>query len=313
MSGEFEYIAWLRRRSRPHPRVLLGPGDDAAVLQPPQRVLLASTDMLMDGVDFHLSEVGGVRAGRKALAANLSDLAAMAAHPYAALVSLALPRHSPIPGVNTRQLAEEIDTGIRTLAEAFDLPIVGGDTNSWEAPLAISITVLGEADERGYVTRGGACPGDWIFVTGSLGGSILGKHLDFVPRVREALTLLASVPVHAMCDISDGLAADLFHILEESRCSAVLRAQDIPIAPAAVTLSQQTGRSPLEHALQDGEDFELLFTLAPEHAQRLLEHPPLPELTPIGICLPDLPPTLWLETPDGHRRPLPPRGWCHPL
>jgi thiamine-monophosphate kinase len=313
MNGEFEYIAWLCERTRPDPRMLLGPGDDAAVLRPPQRALLATTDMLMDGVDFHLAEVGGVRAGRKALAANLSDLAAMAAHPYAALVSLALPQHPPIPGLSTRQLAEEIDTGIRTLAEAFDLPIVGGDTNSWTAPLAISITLLGEADERGYVTRSGAQAGDWIFVTGPLGGSILGKHLDFIPRVREALALLAAVPLHAMCDISDGLAADLFHILEQSRCSAVLRAQDIPIAPAAVTLSQQTGRSPLEHALQDGEDFELIFTLAPDQAQRLLEHPPIPHLTPIGVCLPDLPPTLWLEMPDGRRQPLPPRGWSHPM
>jgi thiamine-monophosphate kinase len=93
----------------------------------------------------------------------------------------------------------------------------------------------------------------------------------------------------------------------------VLRAQDIPIAPAAVTLSQQTGRSPLEHALQDGEDFELIFTLAPDQAQRLLDHPPIPHLAPIGVCLPDLPPTLWLELPDGHRQPLPPRGWSHPM
>lgn len=313
MSDEFAYIAWLRQRTRPDPRVLVGPGDDAAVLQPPHRSLVVTTDMLMDGVDFHLAEVGGARAGRKALAANLSDLAAMAAIPYAVVVSLALPRRCPIPDLTTRQLAEQIDTGIRTLAGEFDVPIVGGDTNSWDAPLAISITALGEASTRGVVRRNGAHPGDWILVTGPLGGSLLGKHLDFTPRVREALALHAAAPLHALCDISDGLAADLFHILQESGCSAVLRAADIPITADAFLLSQRTGRPPLEHALYDGEDFELVFTLDPEDARRLLHHPPVPGLVAIGICLPGTPPSLWLEQPDGSRQLLPPRGWTHLL
>jgi thiamine-monophosphate kinase len=269
--------------------------------------------MLMDGVDFHLTEVGGVRAGRKALAANLSDLAAMAARPYAVLVSLALPRPCPVPHLSTRQLAEQIDEGIRTLANQFNVPIVGGDTNSWQAPLAISITALGEASERGVVGRNGAQPGDWILVTGALGGSILGKHLDFTPRVYEALALHAAAPLHALCDISDGLAADLFHILEQSGCSALLRAEDIPIAAAAFALSQRTGRSPLEHALHDGEDYELVCTVDPHDAQRLLDNPPVAGLAVIGVCLPGTPPTLWLEQADGSRVPLPPRGWSHSL
>ncbi|MDW8243606.1 MAG: thiamine-phosphate kinase [Thermogemmata sp.] len=313
MGGEFDYIAWLRQRTLSDPRVIIGPGDDAAVLHPPPRALLATTDMLMDGVDFHLAEIGGVQAGRKALAANLSDIAAMAGIPYAVLVSLALPRDCPIAGLRPRQLAEQIDEGIRRLAAEFDLPIVGGDTNSWHAPLAISITVLGQASEHGYVSRSGAQPGDWIFVTGPLGGSILGKHLRFTPRIREALALQARVQLHAMCDISDGLAADLFHILEESRCSAVLRGPDIPIAAAARTLSQRSGRSPLEHALHDGEDFELVFTVTEADAQRLLDDPPCPELRPIGVCLAGSPPMLWLEDEHAQRRPLSPQGWTHPL
>src|SRR5260221_3382026 len=122
------------------------------------------------------------------------------------------------------------------MADAFDTPIVGGDTNSWTGPLAISVTLHGQATERGPVLRRGARPGDWIVVTGPLGGSILGKHLDFTPRVREALQLHTLADLHAMIDISDGLTADLHHICEESRCGAVLRADAVPIAAAAQQL-----------------------------------------------------------------------------
>src|SRR5204863_7939886 len=130
--------------------------------------------------------------------------------------------------------------------EALDTAVVGGDTTGWDGPLVISVTVLGEATERGPVRRGGARPGDWVLVTGPLGGSILGKHLEFTPRVREALRLHELADLHAMVDVSDGLAADVFHICEESRCGAVLRAEAVPVSDAARALSD--GRSPLEHA-----------------------------------------------------------------
>lgn len=303
MPGEFDYIAWLRSRTPAHPRVVLGPGDDCAVLAPPSRPLLVTTDMLMDGTDFVVSVVGARRAGRKAMAANLSDVAAMAGTPVAAVVAVAL------PGGSGPAMREELYLGLRDAADEFGVPIVGGDTNSWAGPLVISVTVLGEATGRGPVTRSGARPGDWLVVTGPLGGSILGRHLDFTPRVREALALHAAVELHAMCDVSDGLAADLNHILEESRCGAVLDAAAVPVSPAAVELSGSSGKSPLQHALGDGEDFELVFAVAPADGERLLREPPVPGLVKVGECVEA---GLWLET-NGRREPLAPTGWVHAL
>jgi len=198
---------------------------------------------------------------------------------------------------------------MRELADAFGTPIVGGDTNSWHGPLVINVTVLGEATERGVVRRSGARPGDWLMATGSFGGSILGKHLDFTPRVREALALHEAAPLHAMIDVSDGLAADVAHLCAESGCGAVLRAEAIPVADAARAMTD--GRSPLEHALGDGEDFELVFAVAPEDGRRLLEAQPAPgvTLTAVGECVAQ---GLWLEE-GGQRRPLPPSGYVHAL
>src|SRR5262249_34083788 len=160
--------------------------------------------------------------------------------------------------------------------------------------LVISVTVLGETTGRGPVRRSGARPGDWVFVTGPLGGSILGHHLDFTPRVREALALHAAVELHAMCDVSDGLSADLNHILEESPCGAVVVAESVPIPPAGVGLSRTSGKTPLEHALGDGEDFELVFTVAPADGERLLREQPGSGivLTKIGECVES---GLWIE------------------
>jgi thiamine-monophosphate kinase len=303
MPGEFDYIAWLRSRTPSNPRVAVGPGDDCAVLAPSGRPLLVTTDMLMDGTDFLVAEIGPRRAGRKAMAANLSDIAAMAGTPIAAVVSVAL------PAMGGLSFAEELYLGLRDAADPFEVAIVGGDTNSWNGPLVVSVTVLGEAVGRGAVTRGGAKVGDWLFVTGPLGGSILGKHLDFVPRIREALALHAAVDLHAMCDISDGLAADLNHILEESRVGAVLSAEAIPIARAARELSGSTGKSPLQHALGDGEDFELLFAVSPTDGEKLLRDPPVMGLVRVGECVEA---GLWLEV-GGKRESLAPVGWVHPL
>jgi thiamine-monophosphate kinase len=318
-SGEFAFIDWLRKRTPSAQRVLLGPGDDTAVVQWPAVPCLVTTDMLLEGSCFLLEGGPGTngtegterplgaatprQVGRKALAVNLSDIAAMAGRPVAAVVSVGLPRR------HGRALAEELYLGIREVADAFDTAIVGGDTNSWDGPLVISITVLGEPGPRGPIRRSGARPGDWLLVTGPLGGSILGKHLDFTPRVHEALALVSLAPLAAMIDLSDGLAADVAKLCDESHCGAVLRADSIPITPAAHQL--QDGRSPLQHALGDGEDFELVFALAPDEARVLLEQQPVPgiTLTHIGECVPE---GLWLEE-GGVRRPLEPTGYVHAL
>jgi thiamine-monophosphate kinase len=302
--GEFAFIDWLRRRTPSAGRVLLGPGDDAALLAwPGGPGCLVTSDMLLEGSCFLLAEAGPRRVGRKAMAVNLSDIAAMAGVPVAAVVSVGLPRRGG------RALAEELYLGLREVADAFDTAIVGGDTNSWDGPLVINVTVLGEATPRGAVRRAGARVGDRLLVTGPLGGSILGKHLDFTPRVREALRLHEVVLLHAMIDVSDGLAADVAHLCEESGVGAVLRAEAIPIADAAHRLKD--GRPPLEHALGDGEDFELVFAVAPTDACHLLDTQPVPGVTlvEIGECVAE---GLWLEQ-DGQRRPLPPTGYVHTL
>jgi thiamine-monophosphate kinase len=257
----------------------------------------------MEGTCFRLAEAGPRLVGRKALAVNLSDLAAMAGRPVAAVISVALPRQGG------RALAEELYLGAREMADAFATAIVGGDTNSWDGPLVISVALLGEATARGPVRRDGARPGDWLLVTGPLGGSIRGKHLTFRPRVEEALKLHAAADIHAMIDISDGLAADVGHLAEESRCGAVLRAEAVPIAPDAYLL--QDSRPPLEHALSDGEDFELVLALAPDDARRLVQAQPVAgiQLVHIGECVEQ---GFWLEE-KGQRQPLVPKGYVHPI
>jgi thiamine-monophosphate kinase len=235
------------------------------------------------------------------MAVNLSDIAAMAGQPVAAVVSVGLPRKGG------RALAEDIYRGLREVADAFQTALAGGDTNSWDGPLVVSVTVLGEATGRGPVTRSGARPGDWLLVTGPLGGSILGRHLDFTPRVAEAQALHAACQLRAMIDISDGLAADVWHLCEESRCGAVLRAEHIPIAEAARQMRDE--RSPLDHALGDGEDFELAFAVAPDEGQHLLHTQPVSGITlvKIGECVER---GLWLDQ-AGQRRPLEPQGYVH--
>lgn len=302
--GEFDYIDWLRKRTPPAAHVRVGPGDDAAVLDlPAEAPLVVTTDMLLEGSCFRLAEAGPRLVGRKAIAVNLSDIAAMAARPIAAVVAGGLPRDGG------RGLAEELYFGMREIADAFACPIVGGDTNSWDGPLVLSVTLLGLATQRGVVRRNGAQPGDWLFVTGSLGGSILGKHLTFTPRVHEALQLHALADLHAMIDLSDGLAADVHHLCEESHCGAVLRAEAIPVSDDARRMADVLPA--LEHALGDGEDFELAFTVAPEVGKQLLATQPVPgiRLSHIGEMVAE---GLWLEE-AGHRRPLEPKGYVHDL
>jgi thiamine-monophosphate kinase len=304
-AGEFAYIDWLRRRTPSAAGVLVGPGDDCAVLRPPARPLLVTTDMLLEGSCFRLAEAGPRWVGRKAIAVNLSDIAAMAGVPTAAVVSVGLPRTCG------RELAEALYLGMREMADAFQVPLVGGDTNSWDGPLSISVTLLGEATERGAVLRSGATVGDWVMVTGPLGGSILGHHLDFMPRVREALALHRAADLHAMIDVSDGLAKDVHHICEESRCGTVLHAEAIPITDAARELGMRDGRSPLDHALSDGEDFELVFTVSASDGERLLREQPVPGIAAarIGEIVAE---GYWLQR-NGNKVPLEPRGYEHAL
>ncbi|HUG92919.1 MAG TPA: thiamine-phosphate kinase [Planctomycetaceae bacterium] len=301
--NEFALVERLRRRVSPRPWVALGIGDDAAALRlPASGDCLVTVDLLMEGTDFTFPPATAALAGRKSLAVNLSDIAAMAGRPLAAFVALALPRE------RGAAFAEEFLDGLIALADEFEVALAGGDTNIWSGPLVASVTVVGEPTGRGPVTRSGARPGDWIFVTGALGGSLAGRHLTFPPRVAEARRLHQAVELHAMIDLSDGLASDLRHILEASAVGAVLYEERIPISEAV--LACRDGRTPLEHALGDGEDFELLFAVSPDNGRRLLDAPPVEcGLSHIGEIRGEA--GCDLVGADGSHRPLPRIGWEH--
>lgn len=257
--SEFDFIKWIQGRA-PGGRLTLGIGDDAAELALGRERLVFAADMLLEGRHFDLAQCEPRLVGRKALAVNLSDMAAMAAEPLAFVVSLALPRDGG------RRLGEELTNGMIELAETFDVALAGGDTTSWDGPLVVNVAIVGRSPEKGAVTRSGARPGDWIFVTGRLGGSLAGHHLRFAPRVKEALLLREDFDVRAMIDLSDGLASDLRHISEASRCGAVLRRAALPVSEVALS---QHGDEAWRAALGDGEDFELCFALPPDAGRRL--------------------------------------------
>jgi thiamine-monophosphate kinase len=306
---EFALIDWIRQRERfrAGPRTKLGIGDDCAILGiNPGSELLVTTDMLMDGRHFRLEHDGPEAVGYKALGVNLSDIAAMAGVPRAALVAVALPQAGAV------KLAQGLHAGMRALAERFGVDLVGGDTNAWDGPLVISVSMLGEATARGAVRRAGARPGDAILVTGPLGGSLFaGRHLRPEPRIAEALALNEAALLHALIDISDGLSCDLAHVLAESGgLGAVLDAAFIPIHPDAHEMSRRDRIPALRHALDDGEDFELCLVVSPGDAARLITAPPAPAvLHRIGLVTEA--PGLWLRAPDGRLEPIDPKGFDH--
>lgn len=295
---EFSLIDWIRRRVPGADWLDCGIGDDAAVVRFDATSVMA-TDMLMEGTHFRFPDATPAQAGRKALAVNLSDMAAMAARPKVALISIAIPRD------RDRAFAEAVLGGIHSLADEFDVMIVGGDTNSWAGPLVVNVAVIGEVVKT-PVYRSGALEGDWIMATGSFGGSIAGHHLDFQPRVAEALRLSETVNLHSMIDISDGLAADLHHILDESGVGAVVNGDAIPIRDSLICHGDRT---PIEHALGDGEDFELIFTVSADDGKRLLQQSPVEVgITHIGKIVAAGDRQL---ISDGKQMPLPQSGWEH--
>lgn len=264
---EFAFIDWVSRQCSLRPEVLLGIGDDAAVLKANGQAWVCTQDLITAGVHFDPAAPPEL-IGRKALAVNLSDIAAMAAKPCAAFVGVVFPRSIQ------RGTAERLYRGLLELADEFHVAIAGGDTNSWNGPLVISVTLLGLAGPSGVVRRDGARPGDWIFVTGALGGSLRsGRHLTFLPRIDEAIRLHQQAELHAMLDISDGLGSDLFHILDRSHVGARLDGAAIPIHHDVDPLLPPPER--LQRALCDGEDFELLFTVSPEDGEQLLRQSPI--------------------------------------
>lgn len=298
---EQELIDWILRHSRLDPAAVpVGPGDDAAVVRCGGQDVVVTVDQVLDGVHFVLAEHGPKAAGRKALARNLSDIAAMAAVPIGAVVSVALPKGF------ARADAEAIYTGLRELGDEFACPLVGGDLSAWDSPLAISVTVFGRPGGAGPVLRSGARAGDAVCVTGAFGGAWRSRrHLEFVPRIREARALAEQFELHALIDVSDGLARDLGHVCRASGLGAEIAAEAVPIHPDAADTDD-----PLAAALGDGEDYELLAALPAAQAERLVREQPLAiPVSRIGTLVGAK--TLTLAHADGRREELPPTGWEH--
>lgn len=303
---EQAFLQFLANQKQTLPTDGLGIGDDAAVLAwPADSKLVVCTDLISDETDFHLAEVTPQQIGRKALAINLSDIAAMACQPVGALLTLLLPS-----GEASLELAQGIYQGAAKLSEQFNCPIIGGDTNSWPGKVAVSVTVLGRCPFAQPLLRQGARPGDAIFVTGSLGGSILGHHLDFIPRVEEALALTQTCGLTAGMDISDGISIDLPRLCEQSGVGAEIDVRQLPLTAAAQQLSQKSGKPVWWHGLNDGEDFELLFTVPAADADQLLaQWTNATPITRIGTIRPER--ELTMLGDDGTRQPLLPEGFSH--
>jgi len=271
--NEFDWIEWINKKAGPAPKGWIGIGDDAAVIPGLlKKDIVISTDAIVEGVDFD-QFVRPEQAGRKALAINLSDIAAMGARPEAFLMTLGVP-----PSWKKNKLQRFI-CGVFQLAKEYRVHCIGGDMSSAQQ-FFCSITILGSAPQKGVILREGAKPGDLILVTGDLGGSIRKKHYAFTPRVKEGMWLAQNVMPSALMDVSDGLAQDLMHILKASRCAARLELNQVPMSKDAINIHS---------ALSDGEDFELLMTMSRRNYAGLLRKWnrafPHVSLTSIGVMM----------------------------
>jgi len=266
--NEFELIARLTKALPTNENVVVGAGDDCAVLDlgVPGKLVLFKTDAVVEGVHF-TRETPPEKIGRKALARCLSDIAAMAGTPTAALVTIALPKDFDADFV------AKIYDGLNTLAETIGVAVVGGETTTNPERILISIALLGTVPRGKVILRSGAKTGDAIFVTGELGGSLAEKHLHFEPRLTEARWLAEHFPLHALMDLSDGLGGDLRHILNASKVGAEILKSAVPVSRAAKLRAKENSaaKPAFVAALTDGEDFELLFTIASKDAVKLLD------------------------------------------
>jgi len=266
--NEFELIARLTRALPTNDSVVVGAGDDCAVLDlgAGDRLVLFKTDAVVEGVHF-TRETPPEKIGHKALARCLSDIAAMAGTPTAAVITLGLPQQFQ------PEFVEKIYGGLNTLAKEHHVAVVGGETTTNPDRVLLSVALIGFVPRGKALLRSGAKAGDAIFVTGELGGSILGRHLEFAPRLAEARWLAEHFTIHALMDVSDGLAGDLRHLLNASHCGAELLKSAVPISRAAREIARRgdAAKPAFVAALTDGEDFELLFTVPARTAVPLLD------------------------------------------
>ena len=306
---EREFHRWLQKQIVAHPSVAVGMGDDAAVLKSPAPSdVLATTDAIADGTHFELTRHSLTQIGRKAIGVNLSDIAAMGGVPIAALLTFMLPRSFSL------EQAKQLFGGCQETVDEYSVAIVGGDTNSWNGPLVIGATLLGQEaivdGQNKHWKLSTAQAGDMIVVSGEFGGSILGHHLEFTPRVELANFLMANYSVEAATDATDSLAIDLAAIANASSRGFEIAANKIPVSAAATQRSRSSDKTPLQHALYDGEDFELILSMRPDEAERLAADPVCPTSCKI-IGSFTMEPEFVLVNPDGVKETLTPDGYSH--
>lgn len=298
---EKEFVDWIASRTSQSENTLISVGDDACLLGPNNQGTVVTTDTLCDQVHFDTNIHSLDRIGRKSLAVSISDVLAMGANPQHALLTFFLPKSM------TLEQAQDLFLGAEKLAKAHGVEIVGGDTNRYAGPLIVGSTVLGQVVPEKTWRVDNAQTGDSILVTGTLGGSILGKHLDFEPRTQWVQTVAANFEIHAATDVTDSLSLDLDYLTRKGQKGAEIYADQIPVAEDATKLSKESGRSPLDHALTDGEDFELLLCVSDSTATQL-EKQFGDIVTQIGKIVSE--PGLTLVDKDT-RSVLEPRGYVH--
>lgn len=326
--GEFFLIEEIRRgmEGRYPSWVSCGIGDDCAVLRPGEgKELIVTTDTMVEKIHFDLSWSSFYQVGWRAMAASLSDIAAMGGAPLGALLSCSLP-------VNQAGGVTELARGVRELGDRYGCPLIGGDLTRSSQELFVNVTLLGEVDRGKALCRSGAREGDEIWVTGTLGGSLAGlkvlrsspgvsekaaqfvvaRYLQPLPRLKEADFLAGLSSIHSLIDLSDGLSSDLGHICSGSGLGAMLFAEALPISPEVREVACALGEDALEYALNGGEDFELCLT-APEGALeplvgRFRELFDLP-LTRVGRMVVEK--EISLVAPGGETRRLDPLGFDH--
>jgi thiamine-monophosphate kinase len=327
--GEFSLIASIRRRmeGRYPPEVALGIGDECAVLQPQADMeWVITTDTQVEDVHFRRAWLTPYQIGWRTMAVNLSDIAAMGAEPFGALAALAL------PAATEAAFFDQLLDGLCDLGLRLNCPLIGGNLARDPAHLSLTLTVLGRVPRGNAVLRGGARPGDEIWVSGQLGGSAAGlrtflqsisvadavgaalrqRYTQPQPRVREAIFLRASGHLTSMIDLSDGLAGDLGHLCEESGVGAQIVAGALPLESGVREVAMALGEDPMDYALRGGEDFELCYTALPGALAPLLDEFRGQfgiDLTRVGVMTSER--TLRLVHADGSQTPLSPQAFDH--
>ena len=252
--GEDRLLAQLLPKFASRKNIIAGAGDDCAVVAAPGggNLLLLKTDCVVEGIHFETG-ADAVAIGWKALARPLSDFAAMAGVPQFALVTMI------VPSVREVAWVKKIYRGLQKAADKFNVAIVGGETSSTFGPAVISVSVTGFVEKKRWVSRAGGKSGDELFVTGCLGGSRSGRHLQFVPRIEEARWLTRHFPIRAMIDLSDGLGVDLPRLARASKLGFDADEDALP----------RTRGCTIEQANNDGEDYELLFAISRDRSTAL--------------------------------------------